>query len=173
MVDMSIGLGMGEGAKGSLSPGYEAEINAMAAAKWGKARIEVAALSAEIRDRLTKLEPVTQIYEDLRQAGKVTVSERSFHRWTKPIQAAVASITMKAAPVAAGALSVPAKPSGRPVPAPSPISERVRAVSGSGVDAGTSRVITAGGKRLITATAPIGDLWGNSEANEENTDGND
>ena len=139
----------------------------MAAAKWGKARIEVAALSAEIRDRLTKLEPVTQIYEDLRQAGKVTVSERSFHRWTKPIQAAVASITMKAAPVAAGAHSVPAKPSGRPVPAPSPISERVRAVSG------TSRVITAGGKRLITATAPIGDLWGNSEANEENTDGND
>ena len=130
----------------------------MAAAKWGKARIEVAALSAEIRDRLTKLEPVTQIYEDLRQAGKVTVSERSFHRWTKPIQAAVASITMKAAPVAAGAHSVP---------------ERVRAESGSGEEAGTSRVITAGGKRLITATAPIGDLWGNSEANEENTDGND
>ncbi|MBL4908092.1 MAG: hypothetical protein JKX94_11620 [Sneathiella sp.] len=49
---------------------------------WGKGRIQILALKEEILMRLVKGHTHSEIYRDLTEAGKLTVSLRTFHRHT-------------------------------------------------------------------------------------------
>ena len=47
---------------------------------WGTARQEIIALQDIILDRLDKGDPITHIWHDLRSAGKLTTSKRTFYK---------------------------------------------------------------------------------------------
>ena len=56
-------------------------------ARWGQARIEVAALRDEVLDGLKDGAPIKRVYDDLKKDGRLTISLKVFYKWVKRFRA--------------------------------------------------------------------------------------
>ncbi|MAO54747.1 MAG: hypothetical protein CMM61_03490 [Rhodospirillaceae bacterium] len=133
--------------------------------RYGRARIEVIAARKEIAERLEAGEAARQIFEDLREAGRVTVSERAFYAQTLKLipNGHTESRTGELAPI-----GQPAKPAGRSAPATSPITERARAVTKQPDTAGKpSSIISAEVKQLSEDEGSFENTWGGANETKD------
>lgn len=78
---------------------------------WGTAKIEVLALADEIRTLVDRGIPTRQIFNQLKNDGRIAVGQRSFYRWVKTLRSKQGVIaTHKAGPTQANPKKPPAPP---------------------------------------------------------------
>lgn len=136
-----------------------------APARWGQARIEVDALRPEIVARLATGTPIKRVYDDLHEAGRITISAKVFYRWVGRLRADAAPPKRNpvSPPPTPTAFPHPPAPSGRRAAVPPSCPERPR---GEPVFS-SSTVISADLPQLREApSASLDDLWAGDDTPE-------
>ncbi|MDP2699944.1 hypothetical protein [Thalassospira sp.] len=87
---------------------------------WGQAKIEFIALRGEIFDEHGKGKSRHRIYHDLRVAGRITMSKRSFYFWFNTLLSSPSSISLpKSVLKASKQVTAPVSSLPRRMPSPS------------------------------------------------------